>query len=115
MIAPAWSRSAAAEAVFWRERAERPAAENARLAAQDTTLGGTGGPPRGPLGGGEEAGGTVEDGAVIDVDGQPGMYNVLLARTPASMAGRLITGNEITHAASLVCLLTHFGRDGRPS
>jgi len=38
-----------------------------------------------------------------------------LARTPASMAWRLITGNEITHAASLVCLLTHFGRDGRPS
>ncbi len=58
---------------------------------------------------------TVEEHAVIDVDGQPGMYNVLLARTPASMAGRLITGNEITHAASLVCLLTHFGRDGRPS
>ena len=41
MIAPACSRSAAAGAVFWRERAEQLAAENARLAEQSTTLAGT--------------------------------------------------------------------------
>jgi transposase len=41
MIAPACSRSAAAEAVSWRDRAELLAAENARLAAQNTTLAGT--------------------------------------------------------------------------
>jgi len=36
-----------------------------------------------------------------------------LARTPAPTIWRLITENEIIHAASLVCLLTHLGRDGR--
>lgn len=37
-----------------------------------------------------------------------------LARTPAHVVWQLITGNEITHAASLVCLLTYLGREGRP-
>lgn len=41
MIAPACSRSAAAEAVFWRERAELLEAGNARLAAENATLAAT--------------------------------------------------------------------------
>lgn len=36
-----------------------------------------------------------------------------LARTPARLVRQLIADNEITHAASLVCLLTHLARDGR--
>src|SRR6266545_6938345 len=35
-----------------------------------------------------------------------------LARTPAPLVWQLIAANEITHAASLVCLLTHLARDG---
>jgi transposase len=41
MAAPACSRSASQEAVFWRGRAESLAAENARLVAEKTTLAGT--------------------------------------------------------------------------
>jgi transposase len=41
MVAPACSGFASEEAVFWRSRAELPEAENARLAAQNTTLAGT--------------------------------------------------------------------------
>jgi transposase len=41
MVAPACSRSAAEEAVFWRSRAELLEAEIARLAAENTTLAGT--------------------------------------------------------------------------
>jgi hypothetical protein len=41
MVAPACSWFAPEEAVFWRSRAELLEAENARLAAQNTTLAGT--------------------------------------------------------------------------
>lgn len=34
-----------------------------------------------------------------------------LARTPVPLVRRLIADNEITHAASLVCLLTHLAGD----
>jgi transposase len=41
MIAPAYSRAASEEAVFWRSCAQLLEAENARLAAQNATLAGT--------------------------------------------------------------------------